>query len=467
MTAQTPQDRTGEFDAEKSVDISGLSPDLIASVHDALEKGRTANAKNLADTLHYADLADLLEGLKHEHREGLIDALRSEFDPNILAELDDNVRERVIDQLGLTHIAEAVAELETDDAVEVVEELDADEQKEVLEALPIGERTLIEEGLSYPEDSAGRLMQRGVAAVPSHWTVGQAIDYMRDSEELPKDFFDLFLVDPRHQPVGVVSLSRVIRTQRHVALSAVMVSEMKIIPVTMDQEEAAFLFRQRDLISAPVVDGSNRLVGVITVDDIVDVIHEEHEEDIMRMGGVGEEDDLYAAVIDTTKSRFTWLLIHLFAAILAAFVISIFAGTIEQMVALAVLMPIVATMGGTASVQTLTVAVRAIAMKELTPANAMRTIGKEIAVGLLNGIIFAVLIGVVAWLWFGSPALGGVIGLAIVINLVVAGMSGSALPVLLQRMGFDPAVASSAFLTSITDIIGFYVFLGLAAALLL
>jgi len=396
-----------------------------------------------------------------------VNALRSEFDPNILAELDDNVRERVIDQLGLTQIAEAVAELETDDAVEVVEELDAHEQKEVLDALPIGERILIEEGLSYPEDSAGRLMQRGVAAVPSHWTVGQAIDFMRDSEDLPKDFFDLFLVDPRHRPVGSVALSRVMRTQRHVSLNAVMSLEMKIIPVDMDQEEVAFLFRQRDLISAPVIDGSGRLVGVITVDDIVDVIHEEHEEDIMRLAGVGEEDDLYAAIIDTTKSRFTWLLIHLFAAILAAYVISFFAGTIEQLVALAILMPIVATMGGTASVQTLTVAVRAIAMKELSPANAMRTIGKEIAVGVLNGLIFAVLIGLVAWAWFGSPALGGVIGLAIIINLVVAGMTGSALPVLLQKMGYDPAVASSAFLTSITDVVGFYVFLGLASVLLL
>ncbi|MDP6926901.1 MAG: CBS domain-containing protein, partial [Rhodospirillales bacterium] len=335
MTAAAPQNDQLELNMEKSEDIAGLSPELMASVNEALEDGKTDLAKLLADTLHYADLADLLESLRHDHREGLVDALRSEFDPNILAELDDNVRERVIDQLGLRHIAVAVAELETDDAVEVVEELEAEEQKEVLEALPIGERTLIEEGLSYPEDSAGRLMQRAVAAVPSHWTVGQAIDYMRDDDDLPRDFFDLFLVDPRHRPVGSVALSRVVKTQRHVALSAIMNSEMKIIPVAMDQEDVAFLFRQRDLISAPVIDDSGRLVGVITVDDIVDVIHEEHEEDIMRLAGVGEEDDLYAAVIDTTKSRFTWLLIHLFAAILAAFVISFFAETIEQLVALA------------------------------------------------------------------------------------------------------------------------------------
>jgi magnesium transporter len=444
-----------------------LTSEFVASINLALDQNETAEAKNLAQSLHYADLADLLENLAHAHRQELVEALRSDFDPNVLAELDDTVRERVIDQLGLSHVAEAVAGLETDDAVEVVEELEPQEQREILEALPVGERALIEEGLSYPEDSAGRLMQRDVVAVPMDWTVGQAIDYMRDTPDLPTDFFDIFLVDSSHIPMGTVPLSRVMRTQREIELTQVMRKHIKIVPVTMDQEEVAFLFRQRDLISAPVVDDNDRLVGVITVDDIVDVIHEEHEEDIMRLAGVGEEDDLYSAVIDTMKSRFSWLLIHLFAAIIAAYVISFFAGTIEEMVALAVLMPIVATMGGTASVQTLTVAVRALAMKELTMANAYRTIGKEVAVGVLNGVIFAVLIGAVAWSWFGSPALGGVIGLAIVINLIVAGFTGSSLPILLQRMGFDPAVASSAFLTSITDVVGFYVFLGLAASLLL
>jgi magnesium transporter len=446
---------------------SELTSDFIASVNLALDQNETAEAIGLAQSLHYADLADLLENLSHIQRKELVEALRSDFDPNVLAELDDTVRERVIDQLGIRHVAEAVAGLETDDALEVVEELSAHEQLEILEALPANERTLIEQGLAYPEDSAGRLMQREVVAVPLHWTVGQAIDYMRDTKNLPTDFFDIFLVDPTHSPVGTVPLSRVMRTKRDVTLTDVMRKHIKIVPVDMDQEEVAFLFRQRDLISAPVVDANHRLVGVITVDDIVDVIHEEHEEDIMRLAGVGEEDDLYSAVIDTMKSRFTWLLIHLGAAIVAAYVISFFSGTIEEMVALAILMPIVATMGGTASVQTLTVAVRAIAMKELTMSNAYRTIGKEVAVGVLNGIIFAFLIGAVTWGWFGNPALGGVIGLAIVINLIVAGFTGSSLPILLQRLGLDPAVASSAFLTSITDVVGFYVFLGLAAALLL
>lgn len=446
---------------------SELTDDFVASVNLALDQNETAEAVGLAQSLHYADLADLLENLAPVQRQELVEALRSDFDPNILAELDDTVRERVIDQLGISQIAEAVAGLETDDALEVVEELDAEEQQEILEALPASERTLIEQGLSYPEDSAGRLMQRDVAAVPSQWTVGQAIDYMRDNENLPTDFFDLFLVDPLHNPVGTVPLSRVMGARRDVELTEIMRKYIRIVPVEMDQEDVAFLFRQRDLISAPVVDADNRLVGVITVDDIVDVIHEEHEEDIMRLAGVGEEDDLYSAVLDTMKSRFVWLFIHLIAAIIAAYVISFFAGTIEQMVALAILMPIVAAMGGTASVQTLTVAVRAIAMKELTMSNAYRTIGKEVAVGVLNGVIFAVLIGAVAWGWFGNPALGGVIGLAIVINLIVAGFVGSALPIFLQRLGFDPAVASSAFLTSITDVVGFYAFLGLAASLLL
>jgi magnesium transporter len=444
-----------------------LTSDFITSVNLALDHNETSAAIKLAQSLHHSDLADLLENLAQLRREELVDALRVDFDPNVLAELDETVRDRVIDQLGVNQVAEAVAGLETDDALFVVEELDAEEQLEILEALPTTERLLIEEGLSYPEDSAGRLMQREVVAVPVDWTVGQAIDHIRDTENLPTDFFDLFLVDSSFSPVGSVPLSRVMRRKRYVRLSDVMRKYIKIVPVDMDQEEVAFLFKQRDLISAPVVDTDKRLVGVITVDDIVDVIHEEHEEDIMRLAGVGEEDDLYSAIVDTMRSRFSWLFIHFLSAILAAYVISFFAKTIEEMVALAVLMPIVAAMGGTASVQTLTVAVRAIAMKELMPSNAYRTIRKEVSVGILNGVIFAVLIGGVAWGWFGSLALGGVIGLAIVINLLVAGFAGSALPVLLDRLGYDPAVASSAFLTSITDVVGFYVFLGLAAGLLL
>jgi magnesium transporter len=310
-------------------------------------------------------------------------------------------------------------------------------------------------------------MQRQVVAVPEDWSVGKTIDYLRDADDLPADFFDLFLIDPAHRPIGTIPLSRILRTPRGAALIEIMRPDVRIIPADMDQEEVAFLFRQRDLISAPVVDADGQLLGVITVDDIVDVIHEEHEEDIMGLAGVGTEDDLFHAIGDTTRSRFLWLMIHLVAAIAASAVISHFSGTIEELVALAILMPIVATMGGTAGIQTLTVAVRAIAMKELTATNAFRAIRKEILVSSLNGLLFGVLIGGVAWAWFGSPALGGVIALATVINLLTAGLTGSMLPVILQRAGFDPAVASSALLTSVTDVVGFYVFLALAAILLL
>ena len=444
-----------------------LHTTLVSEVIDALRADQPDTARQLVQSLHSADIADLLEHVSYEERERLVEVLRVGFDPKILAELDDAVAEQVIDQLGLVHTAEAVASMETDDAVDVVEALDADVQQAVLEPLSRVHRTHIEEGLSYPEDSAGRLMQRQVVAVPEDWSVGKTIDYLRDADDLPADFFDLFLIDPAHRPIGTIPLSRVLRTPRGVALTEIMRSEIRIIPADMDQEDVAFLFRQRDLISAPVIDAEGRLLGVITVDDIVDVIHEEHEEDIMGLAGVGAEDDLFHAIMDTTRSRFLWLMIHLIAAIAASAVISLYAGTIEELVALAILMPIVATMGGTAGIQTLTVAVRGIAMKQLTATNALRAIRKEILVSSLNGLLFGVLIGGLAWAWFGSPALGGVIALATVINLLTAALTGSTLPIILQRAGFDPAVASSALLTSVTDIAGFYVFLTLAAILLL
>ena len=446
---------------------SGFPGTVVADIIHALDAGDKGAARRLVESLHPADTADLLERVSPGELKRLIDALREPFDPNILAELDEAVAERVIEHLGTEQAAEAVASMATDDAVELVEALDEDVQLAVLGVLPQIRRTVIQEGLAWPEDSAGRLMQRNVVALPDNWNVGEAIDYLREAEDLPADFFDLFLVDQGYRPIGTIPLSRVLRTRRTAALTDIARSDLRTIPADMDQEEVAFLFRQRDLISAPVVDGDGRLLGVVTVDDVVDVIHEEHEEDIMALAGVGSEDNFFEAIMETTRSRFIWLMIHLIAAIAASWVISLFAGTIQELVALAILMPIVATMGGTAGIQTLTVAVRAIAMKELTPMNAARAIRKELLVSGLNGLLFAVLIGGVAWAWFGSPALGGVIGLAMVINVLTAGFTGSVLPVVLQRVGFDPAVASSALLTSITDVVGFYVFLGLAAALLL
>ena len=455
------------MNSDRNNKSSGLSGSVVADIIHALDAGDKGTARRLVESLHPADTADLLERVSPGERKRLIDTLGEPFDPNILAELDETVAERVIDHLGTVQAAEAVASMATDDAVEVVEALDADVQQAVLDVLPQIRRTVIQEGLAWPEDSAGRLMQRNVVALPDDWNVGKAIDYLREAEDLPADFFDLFLVDQGYRPIGTIPLSRVLRTSRNAALTDIARSDLRAIPADMDQEEVAFLFRQRDLISAPVVDGDGRLLGVVTVDDVVDVIHEEHEEDIMALAGVGSEDNFFEAIMETTRSRFIWLMIHLVAAIAASWVISQFAGTIQELVALAILMPIVATMGGTAGIQALTVAVRAIAMKELTPMNAARAIRKELLVSGLNGLLFAVLIGGVAWAWFGSPALGGVIGLAMVINVLTAGFTGSVLPVVLQRVGFDPAVASSALLTSITDVVGFYVFLGLAAALLL
>ena len=423
---------------KSSSESRDLHAALVSEVIDALRAGQPDTARQLAQSLHSADIADLLEHLASEERERLVEVLRKGFDPKVLAELDDAVAEKVIDQLGLAHVVEAVASMETDDAVDLIGALDEKVQQAVLEPLSPVHRTFIEEGLSFPDDSAGRLMQRQVVAVPEDWSVGKTIDYLRNADDLPADFFDLFLIDPKHRPIGTIPLSRVLRAPRGVALTEIMRSDIRIIPADMDQEEVAFLFRQRDLISAPVVGMDGRLLGVITVDDIVDVIHEEHEEDIMGLAGVGTQDDLFHAIRKTTRSRFLWLIIHLIAAIAASAVISLYSGTIEELVALAILMPIVATMGGTAGIQALTVAIRAIAAKELTRTNALRVIRKEIIVSSLNGLLFGILIGGLAWAWFGSPALGGVIALATLINLLTAGLTGSTLPVILQRAGFDP-----------------------------
>lgn len=444
---------------------------LEHDVVEALAAGDGARVKDLIAPLHYADVADLLEHLSAEERHALIDVIRDDFDAEILSELDETVRDEIIDRLGIADVAAAVAELESDDAVQIIEELDEAEQQKVLEAIPAGERTLIEEGLAYPEDSAGRLMQRELVTVPTFWNVGQTIDFMRQSADLEEDalpsvFYDIFVVDPAHKPVGAVPLSRLLRTRRPVAVTEIMDAEMKLIPVETDQEDVAFLFRQRDLVSAPVVDDGGRLVGAITIDDVVDVIHEELEEDIMRMGGV-REDDLYNAAVDTTRARFSWLVVNLATAILASLVIGFFEATIEQIVALAVLMPIVASMGGNAGTQTMTVVVRALAMKELTPTNTLRVVGKELLVGGFNGILFAALTGGVAWFWFSSPAIGVVIALAMIINMVVAGLAGTTIPLVLERAGIDPAVASGVLLTAITDVVGFFGFLGLAALILL
>ena len=449
----------------------GLHIDDVDEIVAALDAGDIALVRELVAPLHFADAADLVERLSTDQRRDLINAAHDVMHPDFFSELDETVRDEVVDIVGLDAVASAVSEMETDDAVEIIDELDEHEQLHVLDAMSSADRTLIEEGLAYPEYSAGRLMQREVMTVPQIWTVGETIDFMREIAEqeeweTPNVFYEIVVVDQGHKPVGSIPLSTLLQSKRPVSVTNIMHEQMKLIPVDMDQEEVAFLFRQRDLVSAPVVGDEGRLVGIITIDDVVDVIDEEAEDDILALGGV-REDDLYSATLDTTKQRFSWLFINLLTAIMASIVISFFQGTIEHVVALAVLMPIVASMGGNAGTQTLTVAVRALATKELTSTNASRQIGKEILVGSINGMVFAVLMGGVAWAWFGGADIGLVIGMAMIVNMIVAGLFGAIIPIALERHGIDPAVASSVFLTTVTDVVGFMVFLGLGSWILL
>ena len=446
--------------------LYGFSDDLVDDVNLAAQEGRREDIPALLADLHAADLADLLEHLGSTVRTIVIETIRDQLDAEVVSHLDETVREELLAILEPHEIAAVVAELETDDAIDLIEDLDEADQKELLDAVPDSDRVLYEEALAWPEDSAGRLMRREVVAIPAVWTVGETIDYMRSDAEMPDDFFDVIIVDPMHKPLGMIPLSRVLRTKRPVTVTEIMDEEFRPIPVTMDQEDVAFLFRQYGLVEAPVIEESGRLVGVITVDDVVDVIEEEHEEDMMRLAGISE-DDYYSAVIATTRSRASWLLVNLFTAILASIVIALFDTAIEKVVALAILMPIVASMGGNAGTQTLTVTVRALATKELTASRVLRTVAKESLVGFINGIIFAVVMGIIAWLWFASPVIGGVLAVAMVINLLVAGLAGTLIPLGLDRWGADPAVASSVFLTTITDVVGFFVFLGLGAWILL
>lgn len=440
----------------------GLDPAVVRAVVDALESGDAGRAAGLVGSLHYAEIADLLEQLNPDHRARAVDILAPAFPPEILPELDEAVLGEVAAHLGTQRLAGAIAGLESDDALLLIATLDETRQRQAMLAIPDALRNALEQGLAYPEDSAGRLMQRDLVAVPTFWTVGETIDFLREADSLPNDFYDIFVVDPGHRPVGVVGLSHVLRTRRPVPMRELSRREVVTVPVGMDQEEVAYAFAQKDLVSAPVVDDGGRLIGVITVDDIVDVIHEEAEEDLMRLGGVSET-DIYEAVIDTGKARFSWLFVNLVTAILASVVIWLFEGTIEQIVILAVLMPIAASMGGNAGTQSLTVAVRAIAMRDLTSANAWRVLSKEGLVGLLNGILFALIVGVVAWIWSGETSIGLVMAAAMAVTMAIAGIAGTAIPFCLSRTAIDPAIASGVLLTTITDAIAFLAFLGLAA----
>jgi magnesium transporter len=420
---------------------------------------------------HHSDLADAFGLLDRSLRKRLIESVKEGLDPDLLFELEDHLRKELTDSLTPEEVAEVITEMDSDEAVQVLEDMEEGERAEVLSSVPKEEREDIEVGLAFPEDSAGRRMQTDVVSVGTNWTVGQTIDYLREESDLPEEFLDLFVVDEEARPVGIISLSRILRSPRNTLMREISDETQVLVPADTLQEEVALLFEKYDLTTAGVVDQSGKLLGMITVDDVMEVAREEFEEDVLRLGGVGEEtmDD---GVLQSSAKRFTWLLVNLITAALASLVISLFDATIEQMVALAVLMPIVASMGGNAGTQTLTITVRALATKELTSYNTMRAIRKELLVGVLNGVLFAIISGVSTVFLFGqgvesSLLLGGVIAGAMVINMIIAGLSGVILPVLLNRWGLDPALASGVFVTTVTDVVGFFAFLGLASLVLL
>ena len=441
-----------------------LRPDFVREVLDAAADGDDEKARALVEPLHPADVADLIELAAADEREGLVAALAGMVDADVLAEMNEHVREALLDSLEPQQVADFAAELDTDDAVAMLEDLTEDEQRAVLRAMEPDDRAAIEEALTYPEESAGRLMQRDLIAVPEHWKVGQLIDYLRSTDELATDFWEIFVVSPDHHPVGTCKLSSILRSPRSARVSAVMLSEQTLIPVDMDQEEVALRFQKYALISAAVVDGSGRLVGMITVDDVVHIIQEEASEDVLLLSGAGEEGDINEPVSESYRARVRWLMANLVTALVASSVIYMFESSIERLAVLAVLMPIVAGVGGNAGTQTLAVTVRAIATNQLTESNRWRAVFREMRVALLNGLTIAVLIGVAVTLVLGSASLGIVIAAAMLTNIVIAGTAGVLVPLALERAGADPAVASSVFVTMVTDSMGFLVFLGLATA---
>jgi magnesium transporter len=463
--------RPSSGDVERSAAVEGipfrLPDDTVNSAFVELATGAilardSAVLGSLCLPLHEADLGALIEALTSEDRPRLIELLGADFDYAALTEVDDAVREEILDELPNEAIAEGVKDLETDDAVYILEDLDEADQDAVLAQIPASERIVLERGLDYPEESAGRRMQTDVMAVPPFWTVGQTIDFMRETDDLPVTFYEIFVVDPAHKLTGIVPLNKLLRTKRQVRIDAIMNEAEHTVAVTEDQEDVARLFQTYNLVSIPVVDEGGRLVGTLNFDDIVDAISQEVDEDILVMGGVNAGEELSDKVLTTARGRFSWLFVNLLTAFAVSAVISMFEASIEQMVALAVLMPIVASMGGNAGTQSMTVTVRALATKELTSANVYRVIRREVMVGLFNGVGFAAIVGVVAAIWFGPPGLGFVIAIALMANLLAAALAGVLIPIGLEKAKIDPALASGPFVTTATDLVGFFAFLGVA-----
>jgi magnesium transporter len=436
--------------------------DFVERVAQAIITGNSAALRELIGELHQADVGDLIEALDPELRSRLVTLMGHDFDFSALTEVDDTVREEILEELPAEAVAEGVRELDSDDAVAILADLPKDEQTEILEQLPPPERVALARSLLYPENSAGRRMQTEFMAVPPVWTVGRTIDYLRETPDLPDRFWEIYVVDSAGRLQGTVALDRLLRTKRPVSIAELIDEEMHPVRVTDDQEDVARLFEHYDLVATPVVDEADRLVGVITFDDIVDVIEQAAEEDIRALGGVGREEELSDPVWFVARGRFNWLLVNLATAFLASSVLGLFEGELQKMVALAILAPIVASQGGNAATQTMTVAVRALATHELSSANAARIILREVLVGLVNGLAFAVITGVAAAVWFKVPALGLVIGLAMICNLLAGALGGILVPLVLHRFHADPAISSGVFVTTVTDVVGFFSFLGIA-----
>jgi magnesium transporter len=444
-----------------------LDAPRIEAVRDAVAREDAIGLVALLQPLHAADIADLLEQIGAVERGTFLRLAISEIDGDVLSEVSEGIREEVITALPPERVAEAVRDLHTDDVVDILEDLEAPAQGMILDALEDADRIAVEQSMSYPEDSAGRLMQREVVVAPEHWTVGQAIDHLRTADHLPDQFYHIILVDPRMKPLGYVTLGRVLSAQRQIALKDIQEDSFRVIEAETGEDDVAYVFNQYHLISCPVVDAGGRLVGVITIDDAMNVLDDEHEEDMLRLAGVGDEANLSDGAFQTVRQRLPWLVVNLFTASLSAIVITQFEHTITALVALAALMPIVASTGGIAGTQSLAVAVRALATRDLTRTNARRVVLRELGAGVLNGIGLALILGVAATLIFGDPKLGVVLGIAMIVNQIVAALGGVLVPLTLERMGLDPALASGTFVTTLTDVMGFFAFLGLATVMLI
>ena len=439
-----------------------FNKEFISTFSNNIENRNVDFINQTLNDLHAADIANLIENLNIDTRTKLIEIESFNIDPEIFIELNESVQSEVLQQLSIDSLTKIIRRLESDNAIKILENINKDTKEKVLEKLPPKDKFLLQEGLSYPEDSAARIMQREFTAVPSNWTVGQTIDYLREDKDLPEEFLEIFIVDNDFKPIGTVPSSRVLRTPRESKMNSIMTEMPVLISVNMDKEEVGHAFENYNLVSAGVVNKENKLVGMITADDVVTVVQEEAEEDALRLAGVGDE-EITDSVLLKTKRRFNWLLLNLFTALLATWVISFFGASIEQMVALAFLMPIVASMGGNAGMQTLAVTIRAIATQELSKSNFNRVVGKEFLIGILNGVIFAIITAVIVQLWFKDINLSLLIGISMILNMIVAGLFGILVPVSLKKMNIDPALASSVFVTTITDVIGFLSFLGLGS----